>query len=204
MLNCYVKKDKKAEISQFLTIKSATEQPIFDVDTAIEVCRQQDSTRMHAIKLAEQKQRWKLLVQIYIESQNQYKKALVMIDTRINNVREKVDLLQMYGPKLLKECEHQQRNATVSSQISMIEKGRADDRSITMEDVSDVAFRIVEAMVYYTAHGNAFARQQDRHLELLPKQVVRIEDLLQIFVDHHDLMTDFLKRILTEFSDARF
>jgi len=86
----------------------------------------------------------------------------------------------------------------------MIEKGRGDDRSITLEDVSDVAFRIVEAMVYYTAHGGHFARQQDRHLELGPKQVVRIEDLLQIFVDHHDLMTDFLKRILTEFSDARF
>jgi len=32
-------------------------------------------------------------VQIYIESQNQYKKALVMIDRNINNVREKVDLL---------------------------------------------------------------------------------------------------------------
>lgn len=48
---------------------------------------------MHAIKLAEQKQRWKLLVQIYVESQNQYKKALNMIDTKIVNVREKVDLL---------------------------------------------------------------------------------------------------------------
>ena len=29
-----------------------------------------------------------------------------MIDRNINNVREKVDLLQMYGPKLLKECEN--------------------------------------------------------------------------------------------------
>ena len=37
-----------------------------------------------------------------------------------------------------------------------------------------------------------------------PKQVVRIEDLLQIFVDHHDLMTEFLKRILNEFTEARF
>jgi hypothetical protein len=40
----------------------------------------------------------------------------------------------------------------------MIEKGRGDDRSITLEDVSEVAFRIVEAMVYYTAHGGNFAR----------------------------------------------
>lgn len=121
-----------------------------------------------------------------------------MIDTKIDNVREKVDLLQMYGPKLLKECENQQRN-----HYAQVIQNR-DDRSITLEDVSDVAFRIVEAMVYYTAHGNAFAKQQHRHLKLGPKQVVRIEDLLQIFVDHHDLMTDFLKRILNEFSDARY
>ena len=84
----------------------------------------------------------------------------------------------MYGPKLLKECENQSRNTTMTSQITMIEKGRDNDRHITLDDVSDVAFRIVEAMVYYTAHGDHFARQQDRHLELGPKQVVRIEDLL--------------------------
>ena len=101
-----------------------------------------------------------------------------MIDTRINNVREKVDLLQMYGPKLLKECENQQRSATASQHIQMIERGKDNDRVITMEDVSNVAFRIVEAMVYYTAHGNHFARASDKHLELGPKQVVRIEDLL--------------------------
>lgn len=86
----------------------------------------------------------------------------------------------------------------------MIERRGDNDRIITMEDVSNVAFSIVEAMVYYTAHGQQFARAVDKHLELGPKQVVRIEDLLQIFVDHHDLMTDFLKRILSEFSDARF
>ena len=38
LLNCYVKKDKKAEIKDFLTIRNS-EQTIFDVDTAIEVCR---------------------------------------------------------------------------------------------------------------------------------------------------------------------
>lgn len=90
-------------------------------------------------------------MQIYIESQGWYKKALVMIDTKINNVREKVDLLQMYGPKLLKECEKQRKST--STTFSAMERGKNDDKTITMEDVSDVAFRIVEAMVYYTAHG---------------------------------------------------
>ena len=39
LLNCYVKKDKKAEIKEFLTIKNDKDPTIFDVDTAIEVCR---------------------------------------------------------------------------------------------------------------------------------------------------------------------
>ena len=51
----------------------------------------------------------------------------------------------------------------------MIERGKDNERTITMENVSDVAFRIVEAMVYYTAYGNQFHRQQDKHLELGPK-----------------------------------
>lgn len=86
----------------------------------------------------------------------------------------------------------------------MMDRSKENEKTITMRDVSDVAFRIVEAMVYYTAHGNHFARKEDLHLTLGPKQVVRIEDLLQVFVDHHDLMTDFLKRILDQFTDARF
>lgn len=60
----------------------------------------------------------------------------------------------MYGPKLLKECEKQQRTATASSHISMIERGKDNDRTITMDDVSDVAFRIVEAMVHFTRDEN--------------------------------------------------
>ena len=93
-------------------------------------------------------------------------------------MREKVDLLQMYGPKLLKECEKQAMAATTTSTISMMSNAKDIDRTITMENVSDVAFRIVDAMVWYTAHGNQFARRGDTHLELLPKQVVRVEDLL--------------------------
>ena len=64
-----MKKDKKDAIADFLKIKKSSDKPIFDVDTAIEVCRQQDSTRDHAIMLAEKMQRWRLLVQIYIENQ---------------------------------------------------------------------------------------------------------------------------------------
>jgi hypothetical protein len=57
-------------IKDYLTIKGGAnrKEPIFDVDTAIEVCCQQESTREEAEKLAQAQQRWKLLVKIYIES----------------------------------------------------------------------------------------------------------------------------------------
>ena len=201
LLNCYVKKDKKNEIKEFLTIHNDQE-PIFDVDTAIEVCRQQDLTREYAIDLAEKKKRWKLLVQIYIENQKLYKKALIKIDQNIDNVREKVDMLQMYGPKLLKQCEKQDRenNKNYPTYNFMEARTKEDERTLTTKDVMDVAFRIVQALVYYVANGKF---RQDSNLNLGKNQVVRIEDLLQIFVDQHDLMTDFLKKILDEYKDER-
>ena len=63
----------------------------------------------------------------------------------------------------------------------------------------DVAYGIVQSMVAYVGSGNKFTRKQDAHLMLGKNQRVRIEDILQIFVDQHDLMTDFLKRILDEY-----
>ena len=147
--------------------------------------------------LAENMQRWKLLVQIYIENQKQYKKALNLINNKITNVREKVDLLQMYGPKLLKECERQEKERLKNYESFQLisEKNKDNDKTLTTKDVMQVALDIVISMVYYKAHGNQFNRaiDKERKLELGPKQVVLIEDLLQIFVDHHDLMTEFLK-----------
>ena len=160
LLNCYVKKDKKAEIKEFLTITN-DQQPIFDVDTAIEVCRQQDLTREYAIELAEKKQRWKLLVQIYIENQKLYKKALIKIDKNINNVREKVDMLQMYGPKLLKECKRlDEENSKSYPSYNFIEgRAKEDERLLTTKDVMDVAYGIVQSLVYYVANGKQFVRK---------------------------------------------
>ena len=87
-----------------------------------------------------------MLVQIYIENQKLYKKALIKIDKNINNVREKVDMLQMYGPKLLKACERQDReNAGKNYPSYNFIEGRTkeDERSLTTKDVMDVAFGIV-------------------------------------------------------------
>lgn len=101
----------------------------------------------------------------------------------------------MYGPRFLKESENQQLVA-----IPGVED--QSENAIKVEDVSNVAFRIVDSMVHYMLDNKKFKRPDDCGLELGAKQVVRIEDLLQIFVDHHDLMTDFLKRILNQFSET--
>lgn len=40
---------------------------IFDVETAIDVCRQKEGYSKLAINLAERYEKWKLLVSIYVE-----------------------------------------------------------------------------------------------------------------------------------------
>ena len=121
LLNCYVKKEKFPEIKRFIAKaignpedggknknEESKKQTNFDVATAIDVCRQQKSTREEAIKLAKYKEMWKLLVQIQIENEKNWQEALNVIKDKINNLREKVDCLQIYGPKLLKESVKQQ------------------------------------------------------------------------------------------------
>lgn len=55
LLNCYVKKDKIAEIKKYIedaTHSDTKDSRIFDVTTAIDVCREHKLTREEAIKLA--------------------------------------------------------------------------------------------------------------------------------------------------------
>jgi len=65
LLNCYVKMKQNDKISELISkSNSAQGDSIFDIDTAIEVCRQQTETLDQAEKLAEQSKNYKLLVQI--------------------------------------------------------------------------------------------------------------------------------------------
>lgn len=63
-----------------------------------------------AEKLAVQNKKWKLLVQICIENRKDPVKALQIIDQNIKNLKEKVECLQIYGPKLLKENTENKNN----------------------------------------------------------------------------------------------
>ena len=84
---------KQKEKIQELIKKSETQQSgesIFDIDTAIEVCRQQEETLDQAEALAEKSKNYKLLVQIQIENRHNNQEALNIIDTKIQNLKEKV------------------------------------------------------------------------------------------------------------------
>lgn len=53
LLNCYVKTKKKEKIDELISKQSNNQSDsIFDVETAIEVCRQQEDTLEQAVKLA--------------------------------------------------------------------------------------------------------------------------------------------------------
>jgi len=104
LLNCYVKNKQQVKIQELIK-KSETASSgdsIFDIDTAIEVCRQQEETLDQAVALSEKSKKFKLLVQIKIENRHDNQAALNIIDQKIHNLKEKVECLQQYVPKLLK------------------------------------------------------------------------------------------------------
>lgn len=49
-----------------------------------------------------------MLVQIYIDDQEKFTEALNIIENEIRNIRDKVDILKTYGPKILKNSSKQQ------------------------------------------------------------------------------------------------
>ena len=67
------------------------------------MCRQQTETLDQAEKLAEQSKNYRLLVQIQIENRHNNDEALKIINDKIVNLKEKVQCLQQYVPKLLKK-----------------------------------------------------------------------------------------------------
>ena len=93
---------------------------------------------------------------------------MIKIDKNINNVREKVDMLQMYGPKLLKECKRleEEQSKSYPSYNFIESRSKEDERLLTTKDVMDVAYGIVQSMVAYVGSSNKFTRKQDAHLML--------------------------------------
>jgi len=62
LLNCYVKTKEHAKIRDLIAKENTSKKTIFDVETAIEVCRQQEETVVYAEELARKSEKWRLLV----------------------------------------------------------------------------------------------------------------------------------------------
>jgi hypothetical protein len=161
------------------------------VATAIEVCRQQEDTLEQAEKLAEKSQQWSLLVQIQIENRKQPAKALEIIDKRISSLREKVDCLQLYAPKLFKAI------AAAKGLERQLSQSLFDlNKSSLVEQLQALARNIVGALLEHKKHKK-FVSEQYRHLEMPDKRrAIRVEDLIQVFVDDIHQLKDFLQYVI--------
>jgi outer membrane protein OmpA-like peptidoglycan-associated protein len=193
LLNCYVKTKKPEKISELIEKAGGRggNETIFDVATAIEVCRQQEDTLEQAEKLAEKSQQWSLLVQIQIENRKQPAKALEIIDKRISSLREKVDCLQLYAPKLFKAI------AAAKGLERQLSQSLFDlNKSSLVEQLQALARNIVGALLEHKKHKK-FVSEQYRHLEMPDKRrAIRVEDLIQVFVDDIHQLKDFLQYVI--------
>ena len=110
-------------------------------------------------------------------------------DNQINNLKEKVQCLQQYVPKILKK--------------------KADEKDDNKSKRQDFARRILEivkeiskALIDYQKNKKKF--ENFKKFTLKSHQRVRIEDLLQIFVDDLDLVKKFLGFVIEEFGNEKW
>lgn len=99
LLNCYVKQQKIENLSNFLS-ESSVESDLFDIETAIKVCRELKHFDM-ALNLAEQKKQHEYYLKILIEDRSDYDKALEHIRLRVE-MEEKEKYVLEFGQVLMK------------------------------------------------------------------------------------------------------
>lgn len=68
-------------------------------------------------------------MQIYIDDQEKYTEAINIIEGSIQNLREKVDILKIYGPKILKNSSNQKQNNLDSLRYGGNRNNVADNQS---------------------------------------------------------------------------
>lgn len=111
------------------------------------------------------------MVQIKIENRHNNEEALQIINEKIHNLKEKVQCLQQYVPKLLKK---QNDSVATTDFARMKEEGGV--RRSQQKKILDIVKDIAKALVEYTKNKKKFA--PDSKFTLKSHQKVRIEDLL--------------------------
>lgn len=92
-------------------------------------------------------------------------------------MQERVETLQIYGPKLLKEAEKQKKRDQNSLYASHTIKKSTDALTLD-EEVVGMLKEVVKALIDYNTHDHKFTLKQFKVFELRKNQKVRIEDIL--------------------------
>jgi adenosyl cobinamide kinase/adenosyl cobinamide phosphate guanylyltransferase len=90
-------------------------------------------------------------VQIKIENRHNNLEALNIIDTKIQNLKEKVQCLTQYVPKLLKKKDESGKKVNEQEMRKLIAERQSFQKRI-MEIVKDIAWGLVD----YIKHGKKF------------------------------------------------
>lgn len=123
-------------------------------------------------------------MQIYIENRKSNEGALNIINNDITNLKEKVECLQLYGPKLLKVKDDSGFFSTSKRNLA--------------SEIQKIATDIVSALMEHNKNKK-FVTESFKKFVLKPNQKIRVEDLIQIFVDDIDQLKDFLKTIINKY-----
>jgi hypothetical protein len=141
-----------------------------------------------------------LLVQIKIENRKEPAKALEIIDKNITNLKEKVECLQLYAPKLFKAIV-QAKGGSNPQGLLLGSSSLFDlNKSTLVEQLQALVRNIVGALIEHKK-VRRFVSEQYRGYELKDKQKIRIEDLLQIFVDDINQMKEFLYFVIETYGE---
>jgi len=183
LLNCYLKQQKKDKIQEQM-IKDRGSDSIFDVQTAIDVCRQKEGYSDLAIELARRYEKWDVLVSIYIEDENSnISKALTIIDENIRDVKTKVKLFQQYGSQLLNIKIENNHLQDVSGTHGVEKKS------------TELLYKITKFLIL-RAKNPTFSSVEYENYYLDTHKKIKLSEIIKIFVDRNDLLSDFLKKII--------
>ena len=187
LLNCYLKQQKKEKIEEQM-IKDRGSDTIFDVKTAIDVCRQKQGYNDLAIKLAKKYEKWEMLVNIYIEDElPNYNEAVNIIEEKVRDVRMKVKLLQQYGGVLL---------SMNDSKFFKDNSGKMGKEVKTKELLLKITTYLIEK-----AKNPEFSSPKYANYVLEGKKSIKLSELIKIFIDRNDLLCKYLEDIIKDHKD---
>jgi hypothetical protein len=162
---------------------------IFDVETAIDVCRQKIGYTDLAVKLAQRYEKWELLVSIYIEQENpNISEAIQIIDDKIKDVRSKVKLLQQYGSQLLNSRSESKFISEAGAKLGKEKKSL------------DLLTKITKYLIL-KAKNPDFTSHEYQNYQLESTKSINFGELIKIFVDQNNLLEDFLSSIIERHGD---